>query len=154
MRSSVVVGALVLLASGLACGPAAEPARVPPVTASAPGAGANANANASANANANANAKSTGSGGGGGSGYAGHGADSVPPEVIARYAPTPLAGDVSRRIQAMLDVRAPVGARIAPDGSAVYFAWTVTGTAQVWKVDATDVAVDAALRDFPWRSTA
>ncbi len=71
----------------------------------------------------------------GGSGYAGHGADSLSPELIAKFAPTPLPGDVSRRIQAMLDVRAPVGSRIAPDGSAVYFAWTVTGTAQVWKAD-------------------
>lgn len=67
--------------------------------------------------------------------YAGHGADSVPPEVLARYAPTPLPSDVSRRIQAMLDVRAPIGSRIAPDGSSVYFAWNVTGTLQVWKAD-------------------
>ncbi|MBX3188806.1 MAG: S9 family peptidase [Labilithrix sp.] len=35
----------------------------------------------------------------------------------------------------MLDVRAPIGSRIAPDGSALFFAWTVTGTPQVWKVD-------------------
>ena len=41
--------------------------------------------------------------------YSGHGADSVPPEVLARFAPTPLPADVSRRIQSMLDVRAPVG---------------------------------------------
>src|SRR5687768_11471948 len=67
--------------------------------------------------------------------YAGHGADSVPPELIAKFAPTPLPGDVSRRIQAMLDVRAPIASRIAPDGKSMYFAWNVTGTFQVWKSD-------------------
>ncbi|MDB4939518.1 MAG: Acylamino-acid-releasing enzyme [Labilithrix sp.] len=106
----------------VACGPAGEGARVPPVTS----AGAKPT---------DAVAAPPPKAGSGGSPYAGHGAESVPPEVIARYAPTPLATDVSRRIQAMLDVRAPVGSRIAPDGSSVYFAWNVTGTAQVWKAD-------------------
>ena len=69
------------------------------------------------------------------SGYAGHGAESVPPEVIAKFAPTPLPGDVSRRIQAMLDVRAPIGSRVAPDGKTLFFAWNVTGTTQIWRVD-------------------
>src|SRR5687768_9418215 len=45
--------------------------------------------------------------------YAGHGAGSVPPEVLAKFAPTPLPSDVSRRIQALLDVRAPVGSRLS-----------------------------------------
>lgn len=67
--------------------------------------------------------------------YAGHGAESVSPELLAKYAPTPLPSDVSRRIQAMLDVRAPMGTRLAPDGKTLYFGWTVTGTAQVWKAD-------------------
>lgn len=69
------------------------------------------------------------------SSYAGHGAASVSAEVLARFAPTPLPGDVSRRIQAMLDVRAPAGTVIAPDGKSVYFTWNVTGSAQVWKAD-------------------
>jgi dipeptidyl aminopeptidase/acylaminoacyl peptidase len=67
--------------------------------------------------------------------YSGHGADSVPKEVIARYAPTPLPNEVSRRIQAMLDVRSPIGSRIAPNGSALTFTWNVTGTTQVWRAD-------------------
>jgi hypothetical protein len=67
--------------------------------------------------------------------YAGHGADSVPPELIAKFAPTPLPAETSRRIQAMLDVRAPIAARIGPDGPSMYFAWTATGTPQIWKVD-------------------
>jgi dipeptidyl aminopeptidase/acylaminoacyl peptidase len=72
---------------------------------------------------------------GGAHGYAGHGAESVAPAALAKYAPTPIPGDVSRRIQSMLDVRAPLGARISPDGRSLYFAWTVTGTWQVWKAD-------------------
>jgi dipeptidyl aminopeptidase/acylaminoacyl peptidase len=110
-------------ALGLACGPANDPRGVPPLTA----AGAPTVERSPASAPKAAS--------GGGTAYAGHGAESVPPEVLARFAPTPLHGDVSRRIQAMLDVRAPIGARIAPDGASVYFAWTVTGTAQVWKAD-------------------
>ena len=35
----------------------------------------------------------------------------------------------------MLDVRAPIGARLAPDGKALFFSWTVTGTPQVWRAD-------------------
>ena len=116
------LGPLGLVVGLLACGPGGEPAHVPPMTAST----------GPASSAATTVAPRTGSGG---TGYAGHGAESVPPEVIAKYAPTALTGDVSRRIQAMLDVRAPVGSRIAPDGSAVYFAWTVTGTLQLWKAD-------------------
>ena len=107
------------------CGPGGEPPQVPPVTAASAtpvDRGTDPTAKLIANGARQA-------------GYAGHGADSLPPEVLARYAPTGLPGDVSRRIQAMLDVRAPIGARIAPDGSSVYFAWNVTGTAQVWKAD-------------------
>ncbi|MBX3203612.1 MAG: S9 family peptidase [Labilithrix sp.] len=105
---------LVLLA---ACGPAPEGARVPPVTA----------APASATAPTATAAKAAG--------YAGHGADSVPPAVLARFAPPPLPAEVSRRIQAMLDVRAPVGSRLSPDGKTLFFAWNVTGTLQIWRTD-------------------
>lgn len=69
------------------------------------------------------------------SGYAGHGAQSVSPEVLARFAPKPLPGEVSRRIQSMLDVRAPAGGVIAPDGKSLFFGWSVTGVGQVWKLD-------------------
>jgi len=68
-------------------------------------------------------------------GYTGLGAESIAPEVLARFAPRPLPGSVSRQIQALLDVRAPIGARIAPDGKSLYVTWTVTGTPQIWRVD-------------------
>ncbi|MBK8596649.1 MAG: S9 family peptidase [Holophagales bacterium] len=67
--------------------------------------------------------------------YKGHGAESIPAEVIAQYAPKPLPPDLARRIQSMMDVRAPGLGQPAPDGSRLYFGWSVTGTAQVWRLD-------------------
>lgn len=103
----------------LACGPAPEPAKLPPVTSAPVGTSSGSHPT-----------KSSPSGG-----YAGHGAESVPPEVLAKFAPTPPPPDVSRRIQAMLDVRAPIGSRLSPDGKSLYFAWNVSGTFQLWKAD-------------------
>ena len=67
--------------------------------------------------------------------YKGHGAESVPPEVIARYAPKPLPPDLARRIQMTMDVRAPGMGQPSPDGTRLFFGWSVTGTAQVWRLD-------------------
>ena len=68
--------------------------------------------------------------------YSGLGAGSVPPEVVAKYAPPPLDPTVSRRIQALLDVRAPGLGIVAPDGSRLYYGWSITGTPQVFRLDA------------------
>jgi len=67
--------------------------------------------------------------------YKGHGAESVPAEVIAKYAPKPLPPDLARHIQSMMDVRAPGLGQPAPDGGRLFFGWSVTGTAQVWRLD-------------------
>lgn len=67
--------------------------------------------------------------------YAGHGADSVPRETIVKYAPPPLPGEVTRRIQTMLDVRGAVLGTIAPDGKRLFFTWGITGTPNVWRLD-------------------
>ena len=67
--------------------------------------------------------------------YKGHGAESVPAEVIATYAPKPLPPDLARHIQSMMDVCAPGLGQPAPDGGRLFFGWTVTGTAQVWRLD-------------------
>jgi dipeptidyl aminopeptidase/acylaminoacyl peptidase len=67
--------------------------------------------------------------------YAGHGADSIPPEAIAAYAPRPLPAQVSRRIQQMLDVRGLALGIPSPDGRRLYYTWTVTGTPAVWRLD-------------------
>ena len=68
--------------------------------------------------------------------YSGHGAGSVAAEVVARYAPAPLDAATSRRIQAMLDVRTPGLGIPAPDGQRLYFGWSITGTPQVFRLDA------------------
>ena len=67
--------------------------------------------------------------------YAGHGADSVPREKILKYAPPPLPAEVTRRIQAMLDVRGAALGTIAPDGKRLFFTWGITGTPNVWRLD-------------------
>lgn len=67
--------------------------------------------------------------------YAGHGAESVPPEILERFAPTPISSDLSRRIQSLLDVRSPGTGMLSPDGKSLYFTWTVTGLRQVWRMD-------------------
>jgi len=68
--------------------------------------------------------------------YQGHGAHSVAPELIAKYAPPPLDPAVSRRIQGMLDVRAPGQGIVAPDGTRLYFNWRITGSQQIFRLDA------------------
>ena len=67
--------------------------------------------------------------------YAGHGAESVPREKVAKYAPTPLPGGVTRRIQMMLDVRGAVLGTLSPDGKRLFFTWSITGTPNVWRLD-------------------
>jgi protease II len=67
--------------------------------------------------------------------YSGLGAESLPPEVVAKYAPLPIAPEVSRAIQAMLDVREPGLGILSPDGGRLYFNWSVTGSRQVWRLD-------------------
>ncbi len=67
-------------------------------------------------------------------GYDGHGAASVPPEVLAQYAAPRLESTVSRRIQAMMDISSPSPGIISPDGKTLVFNWSVTGTPQVWRL--------------------
>ncbi len=67
--------------------------------------------------------------------YAGHGAESVPRATVTKYAPTSLPGDVTRRIQMMLDVRAAVPGTVSPDGKRLFFTWGITGTPNVWRLD-------------------
>ena len=59
----------------------------------------------------------------------------VTPEVLARYAPPPLPDDLRRRIQSMFDVRSPGAGHLSPDGTRLFFNWSVTGSSQVWRID-------------------
>jgi dipeptidyl aminopeptidase/acylaminoacyl peptidase len=67
--------------------------------------------------------------------YSGHGAESVSAETVAKFAAPPLPSDLTRRIQSMLDIRAPGGGMVSPDGKQLFFTWSVTGISQVWRID-------------------
>ena len=125
MRSPHRFGALALLSLFTAVGcdheqSAAFPenaAPAPPSPSAAPSAAAKAPAPAAATP------------------YAGHGLASVTPEILAEFTPAKLPADVSRRIQAMLDVRAPGAGRLTEAGKALYFSWTISGSRQIWRLD-------------------
>jgi dipeptidyl aminopeptidase/acylaminoacyl peptidase len=67
--------------------------------------------------------------------YSGHGLASIAPELLTRYAPTPLPSSITRGIQALLDVRAPSAGMLSPDGKTLYFSWSITGVRQVFRID-------------------
>jgi dipeptidyl aminopeptidase/acylaminoacyl peptidase len=67
--------------------------------------------------------------------YQGHGADSVPADVLARYRAAPLSSAVTRRVQSLLDVRGATTGVLSPDGKRLFFTWNVTGVRQVWRMD-------------------
>jgi dipeptidyl aminopeptidase/acylaminoacyl peptidase len=98
----------------LVVAPVSSAASVPP--ASAPAAAATTNVKASP-------------------AYAGLGVESVSPELLAKHAARPLPPEQSRRIQAMLDVRAPGAGMLSPDGKRLFFGWSITGTPQVFRLD-------------------
>lgn len=66
--------------------------------------------------------------------YEGHGASSVDPKLLARFAPPPLDLELATRIQKILEVSAPGMGMLLPNGKQMYFGWGVTGTPQVWKL--------------------
>lgn len=107
-----------------ACGPSA-PAECPAVPTATPTSTPTAVASVTPSASATGSATP----------YTGHGAESVPPEILAKYAPPRLDPAVSRRVQAMLDVRAPSPGVVSNDGKQLYFSWTITGFRQVWRLD-------------------
>ncbi len=68
-------------------------------------------------------------------GYTGLGADSVTAADIAKFAAPPLDSKLSRRIQALLDVRGAGAGALTKKGDRMFFDWAVTGTTQVWRLD-------------------
>jgi dipeptidyl aminopeptidase/acylaminoacyl peptidase len=70
-----------------------------------------------------------------GSAYSGHGVETIAPEVLAKFRPLPLAPEVSRRIESLMDVRAPGIGALSPDGKALFFPWSITGIGQIWRTD-------------------
>jgi len=70
-----------------------------------------------------------------GSAYHGHGAETVDRALLEKFRPRPLAPELARRIQSLMDVRAPGIGRLSPDGRSMYFSWTITGINQIWRID-------------------
>jgi len=68
-------------------------------------------------------------------GYTGLGAESMKPEEVAKYAPPPLAEQVARRIQAMIDVRGAGGGAITSKGDRMIYSSSITGSPQLWRQD-------------------
>lgn len=69
------------------------------------------------------------------SAYKGLGVESIPEEVLKRHAAPALKPAESRRIQAMLDLRAPSSGMVTDGGKRLFFGWTITGTAQIFRLD-------------------
>ncbi len=67
--------------------------------------------------------------------YAGHGAESVSPETIKKYAPPSLKPEMTNKLKKMFDVTSPGMGMLSPDQKTLYFTWRVTGQSQVWKID-------------------
>lgn len=67
--------------------------------------------------------------------YSGLGAASVSNETLEKFRAKPLDSELSRKVQAIFDLRAPGAGVLSPDGKSLYFGWRVTGTAQVWRID-------------------
>ena len=93
------------LAVALGCGGAPLLTPVPPVTSAIPGPSALPSA-PSVTEEAAPRAP----------GYSGHGVETIAPEVLAKYRPMPLSPEVSRRIESLMDVRAPGIGALSPDG--------------------------------------
>jgi protease II len=67
--------------------------------------------------------------------YQGLGAESVPKAVLAAHAPPALPPGEARHIQGMLDMRAPSMGMAAADGKRLFFTWSITGGAQLFRLD-------------------
>ncbi len=67
--------------------------------------------------------------------YAGLGAESIAPALLEKYRPRSVPPELGRRIESLIDIRAPGLGRLAPDGKSMVFGWNITGINQVWKVD-------------------
>ena len=67
--------------------------------------------------------------------YKGLGLASIDAGTLRSFAPQPLKPEVSRRVQAMQDIKTTGMGAIAPDGKSLHFSWSVTGVTQVWKLD-------------------
>ena len=67
--------------------------------------------------------------------YSGLGAESLSPAEVAKYAAGPLDERVSKRIQALLDVRSASSGVVTSKGDRQFYSTRLTGVSQVWRQD-------------------
>ncbi len=67
--------------------------------------------------------------------YKGFGENSLPEEVVQKFAPKPLPPEETRIIENLMDLRAPGRGLLTPNNKNLIFSWSVTGTRQIWKLD-------------------
>jgi len=69
------------------------------------------------------------------SSYKGYGSESVSRATLQKFTPPAFEPELARKIQSLLDVRAPGMGMIHPDGKRLFFSWRVTGVSQIWRMD-------------------
>jgi protease II len=67
--------------------------------------------------------------------YDGHGVESVPAELLNKYAPGELPRELVVKLEAMLDLRSPSTGELTEDGQTLIFNWNVTGISHIWRRD-------------------
>lgn len=71
-----------------------------------------------------------------GASYSGIGVETLTPAQIQKFAAPPLSNELRRSIELMFDIRSPGSGILNPKKKKeLYFGWSVTGTAQVWKIN-------------------
>jgi dipeptidyl aminopeptidase/acylaminoacyl peptidase len=70
--------------------------------------------------------------------YQGHGAASLDPAVLEKFRPRPLQSALSRKLQALMDLRAPQTGELSPNGKQLYFSWSISGVPQLWMLKGPD----------------
>lgn len=70
--------------------------------------------------------------------YKGHGADSLDPALIEKFRPKPLPSALSRKLQALMDLRGPSVGALTPNGKHLYFSWSISGVPQLWMIKGPD----------------
>lgn len=67
-------------------------------------------------------------------GYQGLGAESVPPEIVRKFASPPGDPAVLSRVQQLLDLRGAGSGPLSPDGETLFYTSSLTGVPQVWRM--------------------
>jgi dipeptidyl aminopeptidase/acylaminoacyl peptidase len=70
--------------------------------------------------------------------YQGHGSASLDPALVEKFRPKPIDSALSRKLQALMDLRAPGVGELTPNGKQLYFSWSISGVPQLWMITGPD----------------